>query len=385
MGISLAALKAALGVDIDAEIKALEEQQAALTKRIMEARGGGAGGLLPGGPRKERPPPLLGDGGDTAAADALLQSLQDAKDALLALQAELDPVNAQFAEFARQQEMLSSALAKTTLGEQEQARLLGLLKESVTAFRLEQVGLSDALESTPLEVYNDRMKVLFDLLNEGLPMEQFAAGVRQADADLQGLKDTTDEVSESQSKVQDAARDLGFTFSSAFEDAIINGARLQDVLKGILQDINRIVLRTLVTGPLSAALTKSVSPGGFFGFSHGGGVPGSGIGDTVPAMLTPGEFVINAAATRANRGLLEAINSGAASLRNIQLPRFNAGGAVPGYAGGGMVGGGGASFGDTNVTVMLPPSSMPGGGFDPVDAGATIARMIGQAQRQGIS
>jgi len=32
--------------------------------------------------------------------------------------------------------------------------------------------------------------------------------------------------------------------------------------------------------------------------------------DTVPAMLTPGEFVVNAAATRQNRGDLEAINSG---------------------------------------------------------------------------
>lgn len=44
--------------------------------------------------------------------------------------------------------------------------------------------------------------------------------------------------------------------------------------------------------------------------------PGSNINwaprgsDTVPAMLTPGEYVVNAQATKANRGLLENINSG---------------------------------------------------------------------------
>jgi len=39
-------------------------------------------------------------------------------------------------------------------------------------------------------------------------------------------------------------------------------------------------------------------------------VPGSGNNDTVPAMLTPGEFVINKQATQANLPLLHAINNG---------------------------------------------------------------------------
>jgi hypothetical protein len=42
----------------------------------------------------------------------------------------------------------------------------------------------------------------------------------------------------------------------------------------------------------------------------GGGVPGSGNTDTVPAMLTPGEFVVNKEATKNNLGLLKAINDG---------------------------------------------------------------------------
>lgn len=42
----------------------------------------------------------------------------------------------------------------------------------------------------------------------------------------------------------------------------------------------------------------------------GGSVPGTGNTDTVPAMLTPGEFVINKEATAANLPLLQAINGG---------------------------------------------------------------------------
>jgi len=47
-------------------------------------------------------------------------------------------------------------------------------------------------------------------------------------------------------------------------------------------------------------------------FASGGQVrgPGTGTSDSIPAWLSNGEYVINAAATRANRPLLEAINSG---------------------------------------------------------------------------
>ena len=44
-------------------------------------------------------------------------------------------------------------------------------------------------------------------------------------------------------------------------------------------------------------------------FNSGNLVPGSGNTDTVPAMLTPGEFVVNKEATQRNMPLLQAINS----------------------------------------------------------------------------
>jgi len=55
----------------------------------------------------------------------------------------------------------------------------------------------------------------------------------------------------------------------------------------------------------------------------GGGVPGVGNTDTVPAMLTPGEFVVNKEATKNNLGLLKAINDGG-------VQGYNKGGKIPG-------------------------------------------------------
>lgn len=67
-----------------------------------------------------------------------------------------------------------------------------------------------------------------------------------------GLKSETD-------KTKDAARELGLTFSSAFEDAIVAGGKLSDVLKGLEQDILRMITRKLVTEPLGNALTGSLN------------------------------------------------------------------------------------------------------------------------------
>jgi hypothetical protein len=59
-----------------------------------------------------------------------------------------------------------------------------------------------------------------------------------------------------------AAEELGMTFSSAFEDAIVGGKGLRDVLKGLEQDILRIVTRKLVTEPLGEFFSNLFKPSG---------------------------------------------------------------------------------------------------------------------------
>jgi hypothetical protein len=68
-----------------------------------------------------------------------------------------------------------------------------------------------------------------------------------------------DKVKEKTGEVNEFAKSLGLTFSSAFEDAIIKGGSFRDVLKGIEQDIARIILRQGVTVPMANAIGGAIS------------------------------------------------------------------------------------------------------------------------------
>jgi hypothetical protein len=56
--------------------------------------------------------------------------------------------------------------------------------------------------------------------------------------------------------------------------------------------------------------------------------------DTVPSMLTPGEFVVNRAATQANLPLLKAINNGAQGYSNGGIAYRSKGGPIQYFADG---------------------------------------------------
>ena len=74
-------------------------------------------------------------------------------------------------------------------------------------------------------------------------------------------------------KTKTIADDLGMTFTSAFEDAIVGGKDFSEVLKGIEQDILRIMIRKSVTEPVGAFLSAGISS--FLRFD-GGGYTGNG-------------------------------------------------------------------------------------------------------------
>lgn len=88
-------------------------------------------------------------------------------------------------------------------------------------------------------------------------------------------------------------------------DIFINSSKAVLRLVGALKPLLPI-LASVAAFKLGRGLTKLLS-GGFSlkgvkeatGFARGGMVPGSGNGDTVPAMLTPGEFVVRKSAVQA--------------------------------------------------------------------------------------
>jgi hypothetical protein len=106
---------------------------------------------------------------------------------------------------------------------------------------------------TALDIYNEDMAELTYLLEIGaINQETFARATERARESLEDAEKTTD-------RSIDLARDLGMTFSSAFEDAIVGGEKLSDVLRGLEQDIIRLITRQLIIAPLADAGTNILS------------------------------------------------------------------------------------------------------------------------------
>ena len=78
-------------------------------------------------------------------------------------------------------------------------------------------------------------------------------------------------------------------------------------------------------------LGLSPSFSGLTGYNKGGKVPGKGTGDTVPAMLTPGEFVMSkGAVNQIGVDNLMAMNAAGGGTNIPKLMKFAGGGIVPG-------------------------------------------------------
>jgi phage-related minor tail protein len=79
-------------------------------------------------------------------------------------------------------------------------------------------------------------------------------------------------------KQKSLVEELGLTFTSAFEDAVLNGGKLSDVLKGLEQDILRIIMRKAVTEPMGNAIGSIFSGidfGSIFASANGNAFTGA--------------------------------------------------------------------------------------------------------------
>ncbi len=128
-------------------------------------------------------------------------------------------------------------------------------------------------------------------------------------------------------------------------------------------------------------------------FNRGNIVPGTGNTDTVPAMLTPGEFVVNKEATKKNYDLLTAINNsqrlnkGGMAYRgsNEAPPRLmmNSGGAVQYLGVGGMIAGMAPMAAGLGAS-MLPMAMAPEMGMFGQIAASTVAFIAAQKSVQAV-
>jgi hypothetical protein len=107
------------------------------------------------------------------------------------------------------------------------------------------------------------------------------------------------------------------TLTQQLEDAEFNKWKTElDGINKAIQAYNQLwIAKTKGTGSTVGTNTKASEKkpkaktfGGFIRAANGMEVPGTGITDKIPALLTPGEFVVRKSAAQANMPLLKALN-----------------------------------------------------------------------------
>lgn len=318
----------------DARLKAAEERAKAAKAAADAPAGGGLGGGSGKG-KKDKPPELQG------------------------------PVYDPGAEFRDQLEEARELIEENRTAEEKLARakqrLLDLQPALVEAIRAEAYAHGEVITAAEAEVEAKRV-----------------------------IERANEQLAESAETVEQAQREAMQEFARGLASTIRQADSLSDALDRIADQLLDMVLddafSTLFGGKASSPLGDifgflgsalgGLGGGGFSGlgiYADGGMVrgPGTGRSDSIPARLSNGEFVVNARATARNRGLLEAINSGA-PLRAFAdgglvapapapimapPPRIDSGGAVA------------ATFAPS-ITVNVA------GGDDPQATGAAAARAV---------
>jgi TP901 family phage tail tape measure protein len=113
----------------------------------------------------------------------------------------------------------------------------------------------------------------------------------------------------------------------------LRGMFRQGAFLDVMTAVGRATRTRTIGGPYSIETTKpqGLNAGGQVYMSSGAMVPGPNVNaDVVPAMLTPGEFVVNREATAANLPLLTAINNGYNNGGKVRFQRGHVGAQLPG-------------------------------------------------------
>jgi hypothetical protein len=186
-----------------------------------------------------------------------------------------------------------------------------------------------------------------------------------------GMRNYSDSFKSMRENMSDAVTGSLGKMSDSLADFVATGkADFRGLAVSILQDLSKMLIKMALFNAMKAAMS-AWGGGGFKDggmvqqFSNGGAVWGAGTAtsDSIPAMLSNGEFVINAASTRRHRALLEAINKN----------RYASGGVV-GVAP--QVAALGGSTGGMTVNITI---NRDGSSDSSVDGDVEMAKQLGAA------
>lgn len=290
--------------EVDNFLANLKKRQAE-SAAARAAAAGGPGGEFVG------PPAPGGTGGITGFTPTLVGELDEAskaaskaKDSLAEMYAAIAAERALLAEFGADQDALNQArergeaiakfqtLAEEAYGKQTQ-QAADEVKKYTAAFKELQRARIEAQASQAMLDMNkslDEERKLLGLSNDereravlvsryhAEALRKFGTDVKGADAATEAFRQKIIALQEDRNMVE-MFQEAGAAISGAFVDATFNAKNLQDVLKGLVQQLTQIALTRLVMQPLM----------GQFGSALGGAFGGAGANGAVFAggRVTP--------------------------------------------------------------------------------------------------
>ena len=271
-------------------------------------------------------------------------------------------INFDAAHTKAQADLLNLETQRKTIQDQINSGQLFSLEGTQRQLALEQQMLPE------LQADAAAMKKFADAANDQQLQSQAAAYKEKLDAISASVQNANSHMKELKDGLQSS---VGQGLSTFLNDAIVKskslGQAFDDAAKQILADLLKMALKIEEEKVLSALFSGSLFGGGGGGggslfssgsstvtdtaagttttFASGGLVrgPGTTTSDSIPALLSDKEFVVNAQATSrpGMLGFLHALNQGIGAPR-IAIPRFALGGSVSSSLGAtGFVGGGG--------------------------------------------
>lgn len=237
---------------------------------------------------------------------------------------------------AHDQIVLSAEQRIAQMATEQQA--LGLTTAEAEALRVKQ------------ELLNEAQRAGIDLTAaQSAKLEELAAKSGQAAAALEATRNSQAQAAAAMQQWESISLDAVSGFVSDLRNGVEAADALENSLNRVLDTLIEMVLQEAIKGIFSSLSGSSGGGnaggsagsglggligsfiGGLFGFARGGVVEaatggsirgaGTGTSDSIPALLSNGEYVVNAKQAAKNRALLEAINSGT-------IGKFAAGGLV---------------------------------------------------------
>ena len=306
--------------DLERRLADAERRAGALAESVREssraAAMSGGGGTLPadGAPLPpSRPQGLAGAGVDVASLEAAAKAAQDLAKAY--------------------ESLIGNARQRVADLETEQATV-GMTTQAAAAYRFEQEAINEATRNGLTLTPQQREE-----------LHQLAARYGEVTG---AIEKTT----ASQAKMKELQSELGSLATSSIMGLADGTKSWNDVLQDTLKLLAELILKAALLGTgsfgdggggLIGALFSGAgfAKGGYVRAARGGYIrgPGTSTSDSIPARLSDKEFVVNAAATKRYRGLLEGINAG----------------RMPGFAKGGAVGGGAAAALGGTINASFTP------------------------------